>query len=131
MFCDVDRLKKVNDCFGHSIGDQVLRAIANSMKASVRSGDLVARIGGDEFLVMLDGVSDLDEALAIAENLRAVASQTISVPSGSITTTLSIGVTVVRPGEDIDDIIARADQAMYLAKQAGRDQVIPIFTESA
>lgn len=131
MFCDVDEFKSVNDSNGHATGDQVLRSIAGRIKESVRMGDLIARIGGDEFLVVLDGVHDLNEAVGIAEKLCRRVAEPIQIGDGTISATLSIGVTLARPGENPDDLVARADQAMYKAKEAGSDQVIAIAADSA
>lgn len=130
MFCDVDSFKSVNDSNGHAVGDQVLRTIASRIEGSVRRGDLIARIGGDEFLVILDGVHDQEEAVRIAEKLRRRVSRPIEVLGGVITATLSIGVTLAEPKEDVHALIARADQAMYKAKRAGSDQVIAIGTKA-
>lgn len=126
MFCDVDAFKSVNDTRGHATGDQVLRTIATRIEGSVRSGDLIARIGGDEFLVILDGVHDLSEAINIAEKLRRRVAKPIHIPDGPITTTLSIGVTLAKPGENVDGLVARADRAMYKAKESGSDQVVAL-----
>jgi diguanylate cyclase (GGDEF)-like protein len=92
----------------------------------VREGDVVARFGGDEFLVVLDGVRDLDDASSIAEKIRQQATEPVPVIGASVTITLSIGVTIATPGEDIDTLIGRADHAMYDAKHRGRNQVISI-----
>jgi diguanylate cyclase (GGDEF)-like protein/PAS domain S-box-containing protein len=126
LFCDLDRFKDVNDTHGHAAGDEVLRATARRIRACVRAGDTVARMGGDEFLVVLDGVHELDEAADIAEKIRASISGPIEVPGGVVTTTMSIGVTLSGAGENADAMVARADEAMYDAKAAGRDKVITI-----
>ena len=123
VFCDFDDFKNVNDTFGHAGGDSLLRIVADRFRAAVRTGDVVARIGGDEMLVVLDGVHDLDDATAIAEKLRKVVRQPVEVPGGVVQATMSFGVTIAARGESLDDVIARADGAMYRAKQDGRDQV--------
>ena len=126
LFCDIDRFKDVNDAYGHAAGDEVLRRLAERISASVRSDDAAARIGGDEFLVVLTGTHRLDEAVAVAEKIRDAASVSVSVDHAQVSATLSIGVTLVRPGESIGDLIAHADEAMYAAKRAGRNQVVAI-----
>jgi diguanylate cyclase (GGDEF)-like protein len=127
LFVDVDRFKDVNDSCGHAAGDGLLQTIAQRLQAATREEDLVARLGGDELLVALPGMAALEQAVAIAETVRQAASEPV-VSNGHqpVQATLSIGVTLARPGESVDGLIARADQAMYQAKQGGRNQVIPI-----
>jgi diguanylate cyclase (GGDEF)-like protein/PAS domain S-box-containing protein len=125
LFCDLDRFKEINDLHGHAAGDEVLRVTAERLRSVLRtSDDLAARIGGDELLVVLHGVQDMDNAVAIAEKLRAAAAQPIGTPAGPVTATLSVGVTMARPDESTDALVARADSAMYRAKQSGRNRVI-------
>jgi diguanylate cyclase (GGDEF)-like protein/PAS domain S-box-containing protein len=124
VFCDLDGFKAVNDTYGHTAGDVLLRSIARRLERAVRSADTVARIGGDELLVVLNGVRDLDDALGIAEKLRAEVCQPTPVPGGTVTVSASIGVAVAEPGETVDDIVARADAAMYEAKRSGKDRVV-------
>ena len=127
LFCDLDKFKLVNDTYGHAAGDEVLRVMADRIRACLRStDDLGARVGGDELLVVLHGVQDLQNAVAIAEKLRLSAAEPIPIPGGTINSTVSIGVTLARPGEKTEALIARADDAMYRAKEHGRNQVIPI-----
>jgi diguanylate cyclase (GGDEF)-like protein/PAS domain S-box-containing protein len=126
LFCDIDRLKGLNDQYGHVVGDEVIRTVADRVRASVRNDDLVARLGGDELLVILDGVHGLDDALQVAENIRASVALPMLVHETLLTPTVSVGVTLAAPGEDIDSMIARADDAMYNAKHKGRDRVVAI-----
>jgi len=126
VFCDLDGFKAVNDSYGHIAGDTLLRAIARRLERAVRSVDVVARIGGDELLVVLNGVRDLDDAVSIAEKLRAEVRQPTPVPGGMVTVSASIGVAMAEPGATLDDIVARADRAMYDAKRAGKDRVIAV-----
>jgi diguanylate cyclase (GGDEF)-like protein/PAS domain S-box-containing protein len=126
IFIDVDEFKAVNDTYGHAAGDELLRTLASRVTSSVRSSDVVARVGGDELVVILAGVHDLDEAVSIAEKIRAAVRLPITIPNGSLNVTASIGVTTAKPGETVDDVIARADAAMYQAKGLGRDRVLPI-----
>jgi len=125
-FCDLDGFKDVNDSLGHQAGDELLRAVARRLERAVRSGDVVARLGGDELLVVLNGVHDTDDAMRIAEKLRSEIRLPTPLPGGTVTVSASIGVALVEPGESADDIIARADAAMYEAKRAGKDRVVTI-----
>ena len=125
LWCDIDRFKVVNDTYGHAAGDAVLKSLADRIRGCLRStDDMGARIGGDELLVLLHGVRDLKDAMDIAEKLRRAAAEPIPTPAGPITITLSIGVTLARSGERTDALMARADDAMYQAKNSGRNQVV-------
>jgi diguanylate cyclase (GGDEF)-like protein/PAS domain S-box-containing protein len=126
LFVDVDRFKAVNDSCGHAAGDALLQAMAERLLTHTREGDLVARLGGDELLVALPGMEALEQAVAIAETIREAAAEQVLNNGTAVQATLSIGVTLARPAESVDGLIARADQAMYQAKQGGRNQVIPI-----
>lgn len=117
---DLDGLKAVNDSSGHEAGDEVLRDVASALAASIREGDLLYRLGGDEFLVLLPA-TPTSEAAELAERLRA----TIAArrPAGH-DVTLSAGVAgVVHQHVDLEHLISRADRALYAAKQDGRDRV--------
>ncbi|HSR26089.1 MAG TPA: sensor domain-containing diguanylate cyclase, partial [Candidatus Eisenbacteria bacterium] len=127
LFCDIDHFKEINDEYGHATGDEVLRTVGERVAATIRADDFAARIGGDELLILLPGVHSLDEATQIAEKVRSAASHRIALDHGvGIAPQLSIGVTVLRPGETTDALVERADSAMYLAKKAGRNQVIAV-----
>jgi len=124
---DVDRFKTVNDRFGHPVGDRVLRAIAGTLRAGVRESDLIARVGGEEFLVGVDGLS-LEEATARCELLRAsVAAFDWESLQPGLAVTVSIGLAVVPPGGDLAAATALADQRLYAAKREGRDRVNAVF----
>lgn len=127
LFCDIDKFKEVNDTFGHVVGDEILRCLADRISHSIRADDFAARVGGDELLIVLVGVHDLDEAVEIVEKVRGAAAGPIDIDGKTqISTSLSIGVTLARPNESIDALIERADNAMYAAKGAGRNRVTPI-----
>ena len=121
MMADVDRFKEINDKLGHIIGDRILAAIADAFREFLRPSDLIARFGGDEFAVLLPGLS-LAEATATAERLREslVSYSDPSLPSG---VTISIGLTEAAESDDLDCLLQRADAAMYDAKDQGRNRV--------
>lgn len=126
LFCDLDRFKTVNDIHGHLAGDAVLQEIGSRVRSCLRASDLAARIGGDELMVVLTGLHGPEDAEAIAEKLRLAAHQPVSTPAGDVRVSLSVGVAVALPDESLDALIARADSAMYAAKQQGRDRVVTI-----
>jgi diguanylate cyclase (GGDEF)-like protein len=124
LLLDLDHFKRINDSHGHACGDAVLRLAARTMAANARATDFVARIGGEEFAVLLpeqDGAG----AQAVAENMRALVAglDTTDIAPG-MRVTASLGVAVMRPGEDRDSLLRRADAALYEAKNAGRDRVM-------
>lgn len=124
LLVDLDRFKSINDAHGHAIGDDVLRSVSAVLAGVARQGDDVVRLGGEEFLVVLRGAS-LDSGLRVAERARAAISAIRMVTEhGELRITASIGVARQRPGEGRDDLLARADAAMYRAKAEGRDRVV-------
>ncbi len=123
-FCDLDGFKDVNDSRGHAVGDEVLRVVAGRVTAGVRRDDLVGRFGGDEMLVVLDGVPDLATAVGIADKLRLRTAVPIALSSDRIQVTLSVGVALARSAESFDQLVARADDAMFAAKRSGRNRVV-------
>ena len=128
LFIDVDGLKEINDTLGHAAGDGVLTTLAARIRDCIRAGDIVARMGGDEFLVILNDIHGIADAEAVAEKIRIASSGNIDGAGGSARVSVSIGVTLSNPVESADDIIARADAAMYRAKQSGRDKVVTLLT---
>ncbi|MCX7695703.1 MAG: GGDEF domain-containing protein [Caloramator sp.] len=122
MMADIDYFKRINDTYGHMVGDKVLRALANILKQSIREGDYAIRFGGEEFLLVISGV-DKKDALNIAERLRKkVESFTYQEDNLNIKFTISIGVTKYK--NNIDYSIDLADEALYNAKKSGRNRVI-------
>ncbi|MEZ5115233.1 MAG: diguanylate cyclase [Candidatus Nanopelagicales bacterium] len=126
LFCDVDRFKDINDEHGHAAGDAVLREFALRISETVRRDDLVARFGGDEFVVLLEGVHDLAEVVGIAEKIRVAASRPVRHDGMAISSSVSIGAALAPPGGDTEQLLNRADTAMYEAKRAGRNRVVAI-----
>lgn len=125
LLVDIDHFKRVNDAHGHGVGDLALMAVAHTLRAAMRPGDVVARTGGEEFCVLLADV-DPSQALRTAQRLReAVRDGTVPVESLSLSLTCSIGVAWTRdPAETLDAMSRRADEAMYRAKALGRDRVV-------
>jgi diguanylate cyclase (GGDEF)-like protein len=121
---DVDRFKEINDSHGHSTGDAVLRDVANVLRTQLRAFDLIYRLGGEEFLVLLPG-ADLEHTHMRAEVLRAAMAATTM--AADVRLTMSFGVAASGPGSEFeyDAVFASADAALYEAKRGGRDQVIP------
>jgi two-component system cell cycle response regulator len=127
LMIDLDHFKRVNDTHGHAVGDQVLREVAQRISHSVREFDLAARIGGEEFVVVMPDSSD-EVGIKVAERLRAtIATNPVQVegPVGPIPVTVSVGVAVAAPNETGADTLRRADEALYLAKNMGRNRVAP------
>lgn len=120
---DVDRFKGVNDAHGHAAGDAVLRAVAARARDTLRAGDLAARIGGEEFALLLPG-ADLAGAAELAERVRlAIAAAPIEAGGRWLAVSASLGCAALAPGEAPDALVARADARLYDAKRAGRDRV--------
>jgi diguanylate cyclase (GGDEF)-like protein len=122
--CDLDHFKQINDRYGHQVGDDVLRAAANVIRDRVRETDLPARIGGEEFGIILSG-TDLDGACALAEQLRHDLSEQVDVASTDWAVTASFGVAMLHQGESAELLIGAADRALYRAKAEGRNRVCP------
>ncbi len=120
---DVDGFKKINDTFGHAAGDAVLQHIGALLRATLRASDLPARLGGDEFVALMPETA-LDGALSTAERLLArVTARPLSVLDQSLATTLSIGVANAESCNGLEELMAKADQALYRAKKEGRNRV--------
>ena len=121
LFVDLDRFKSVNDTYGHKVGDELLRVVADRLLASVRAEDTVARIGGDEFGVLLQGISRRDDVEAVATKLVAAFKEPLVIGDHTVSSGVSIGIALFPyPDDTCDSIVSRADAAMYKAKAAGR-----------
>ena len=125
MYIDLDHLKPVNDSLGHHVGDQLLRAVAKRMQDSVRASDTVARVGGDEFVVLLPTIGGEQDALPVAEKVRQALGQPFTLPSGDVVqVSASAGIALFPDhGSDEFQLARAADTAMYRAKALGRDRV--------
>jgi diguanylate cyclase len=126
LMTDIDHFKKFNDTHGHLVGDQVIKVVAKALSRGVRDGDFVARYGGEEFAVLFPATR-LADAMAAAEKIRASISardmQNRRTGENLGRVTVSVGVAEYVIGEKVDDLISRADTALYLAKQTGRNRV--------
>jgi diguanylate cyclase (GGDEF)-like protein len=124
---DLDRFKSVNDRFGHSVGDEVLRIFAESAQVNLRPTDIVARLGGEEFAVLLTDACR-DNAFKVAERIRSTfAALAATVAGHAVNATASIGVAIIQdPQQDVHALLGQADQALYRAKARGRDRVVVI-----
>lgn len=123
MFLDLDGFKQVNDTLGHDTGDQLLRVVAQRLTNSLRNSDIVSRLGGDEFTVILPGIPQADYAAKVAEKILKALSQVFVLEGKNVFITVSIGISIYPKDGDVEDIlIKQADLAMYRAKQLGRNQ---------
>ncbi|HEY5640384.1 MAG TPA: EAL domain-containing protein [Dehalococcoidia bacterium] len=122
MFLDIDRFKLINDTLGHSAGDELLRDLALQLSSLVREGDTVARVGGDEFTLLLTGIAGHSEVETIAKRVLETVRGPRSISGQKVTVTTSIGVAVFpRDGDEVQTLLSNADTAMYRAKQSGRN----------
>ncbi len=122
FFLDLDRFKAINDCLGHSVGDLLLQDVAKRLKKWGRDQDTVARIGGDEFVLMLTDIKRMEDAAISAERLMEVMTEAFVVQGHSLSVGCSIGVSIYpEHGSDAETLIKNADAAMYSAKDAGRN----------
>ena len=122
-FIDLDGFKEINDRFGHQMGDQLLVALAQRMNLALRAGDSIARLGGDEFIVLVTGLDHMEACIPVLERLLAAASSPLTVAEHNLQVSASIGVTVFPDDKvNVDHLVRHADQAMYRAKQSGKNQ---------
>lgn len=124
LFIDLDRFKQINDRFGHAAGDELLRLTGQRLLASVRAGELVGRIGGDEFLVICPDVADPATAVEIAQRIDALLAQQVVLGSSSVAANSSIGVAWTDCAVDSDAFVANADEAMYASKRSACGPVL-------
>ena len=125
MILDIDHFKRVNDTYGHDVGDCVLKRFGAELQETVRGGDLICRLGGEEFVVVMPGVG-ASEAGRIAERARRTTESrefAVDGAAGSVSITVSIGLAEWRKGWDSAELYRRADRALYLSKSAGRNRV--------
>jgi PAS domain S-box/diguanylate cyclase (GGDEF) domain len=124
MFLDLDRFKVVNDTLGHSVGDELLKAVATRLQSSLREEDSIARMGGDEFTVLLGDLKSIDDAAMIAQKVLDTVAQPIHIDGTELVLTTSIGIALFpTDGDTAEELLASADRAMYRAKDAGRNSI--------
>ena len=128
---DIDKFKSINDTYGHDVGDEVLRQLADILRGRLRSYDVVGRLGGEEFALMFPE-TDLDDALTVCEHLRErIRARVVQAGTATIRFTASFGVTeVANDTGDCTDVLVRADKLLYRAKTEGRDKVVSDIDES-
>ena len=125
MFIDMDNFKPINDTFGHAIGDKLLARLALRMHQCMRESDTLARIGGDEFVVLLPNAESAHDAKIVADKIRQCIDIPFEVEDYTLNVTVSIGVAMYPDhGENEIELSKNADQAMYYAKQQGRNTVM-------
>ncbi|MDP2870548.1 bifunctional diguanylate cyclase/phosphodiesterase [Methyloversatilis sp.] len=141
LYLDLDRLKRINDSFGHTLGDQILREVASRLLGSVRSADfvgreglqpdeVVARLGGDEFTVLLTDLAHTEDAARVAARICQELGQSIHMDHVELVVTASVGIALFpENGDDAETLLRHADMAMYAAKQRGRN-TFEFFTET-
>jgi diguanylate cyclase (GGDEF)-like protein len=124
LMLDIDFFKRINDRHGHAAGDEALRLFSRVLTKETREVDLLGRIGGEEFAIVLPE-TDFEAALLMAERVRAAVEQASFVfhHSAPISVTVSIGVSLLQAGDSLDSLLVRADNALYQAKHAGRNRV--------
>ncbi len=122
IFLDVDRFKGINDGYGHGVGDAVLKEFASRLDLGVRVTDTTARLAGDEFVVILEGLNDVAEVTLVAEKLGKAIRQPMRLAEHTLTITASMGYAFYEGGGGTTEaLVARADRALYRSKAAGRD----------
>jgi len=126
LMLDVDHFKAINDEFGHHVGDQVLRTLADRCRTALRTIDVLGRYGGEEFAILLPGTTRRNAAKILAERIRhRVAEDPVQTDAGPVRVTVSVGVAAMEAGtRNPEELFKRADAALYDAKQAGRNRVV-------
>lgn len=122
VMLDIDHFKRINDAYGHQVGDTVIQSVAEALKETLRETDVVGRYGGEEFAVILPETT-VQQALVVAERIRCrISKQSIATDRGTLQVTVSLGIAMYAAGmEAIDEVVKQADQALYQAKSNGRD----------
>lgn len=122
LMIDADHFKSINDKYGHDVGDQVLKALVDTLKSGLRTTDIVGRLGGEEFGVFLPS-TDLAGCVRVAERIRAMV-EGLAIASGCVSVTISMGAAETTSGEDVLSVFHRADAALLKAKRTGRNRIV-------
>jgi len=125
LMCDLDRFKLVNDSYGHQAGDEAIKCLAALLKGACHPGDLVARYGGEEFVVLLADC-DINTACRRAEQIRVTLSEMPQPMMNGKPINVSFGATEIQPGDTAETMLRRADRALLMAKENGRNQVVQL-----
>ncbi|MDQ0160924.1 diguanylate cyclase domain-containing protein, partial [Alkalibacillus salilacus] len=120
-YLDLDEFKEINDTYGHHVGDELLRQVTERINHVIRGGDTFSRIGGDEFIILLPDVDNMEEVSHIAERILETMSQRWTIDSYSFLTTFSIGIALDEEGDNPATLIEKADRALYKAKSLGKN----------
>ena len=112
LFIDLDEFKVVNDTYGHPSGDELLRLVAQRLMSAVRASDTVARVGGDEFIVLLTGVRGTEDAKRASQKIHRLLREPYNVAGSPICSSVSVGVTIAREHDNSESLLSRADSAM-------------------
>jgi diguanylate cyclase (GGDEF)-like protein len=124
ILCDIDHFKRINDTYGHSVGDRILKQVANQLRLAVGPDDHVARWGGEEFLILLNNTKS-QRAVEIMERIRqAIENMTLIEGSQAVSITMTFGVCQYDGKGSFDSCIVKADKALYQGKKSGRNQVV-------
>lgn len=130
MILDLDHFKDINDTYGHCAGDAVIKALSRTLIETMRDSDIICRWGGEEFVVLMSEI-DIEEAANLANRIKLLfAGNSVYVSGQQISTTVSIGVTAFTGQPGIEALIHEADQALYQAKESGRNRVV-VFTAAS
>jgi diguanylate cyclase (GGDEF)-like protein/PAS domain S-box-containing protein len=123
LFIDIDNFKIINDKYGHSAGDQVLKMVARTLASNLRSFDILGRYGGEEFIAIIANVNE-EQLYSFANRLRVLVEQSSqSAGTGRVSTTISIGATLAQTNDTVETVVRRADQLMYHSKSTGRNRI--------
>ena len=126
IICDIDHFKTINDTYGHIVGDMILQKVVKVIKGIIRDSDVFVRIGGEEFILILPNCP-LEQGMKLAERIRkAVESTKFTYKEKQIWVTVSLGITEYIRGQDLTQLFERADQALYRAKESGRNRIVVI-----